>query len=215
MQDNMGIAERKEREREQRRNEIIDAAEYVFFSKGLANASMDEVAAKAELSKGTIYLYFKSKEELLFAINLRSLKILQEKFEVVTDPAKSTIENILAIGNSYIQFSREYKDSFKLLLYFEDDTQFKLDHKLYEELCDQGGDPICFLVKVLEQGIHDGSIRNDIKPAVLAHCLWSQITGILRLAKTMDFHIDLADYTEDDLIDAHLKIVLNGILKDV
>jgi TetR/AcrR family transcriptional regulator len=210
----MGIAERKEREREQRRNEIIDAAEIVFFSKGLANASMDEVASKAELSKGTIYLYFKSKEELLFAINLRSIKILQEKFEAVTDPGKSTIDNILEIAKSYVRFSRDYHDYFKMLLYFEDDTLFKVDHALYKELCSQGGDPICFLIRMLEKGIHDGSIRRDITPAILAHCLWSQITGILRLAKIMDFHIDLNDYSEDDLIDAHIKIVLNGILKE-
>ena len=40
----MGIAERKEREKEQRRNNIIDAAESVFFSKGIENATMDEIA---------------------------------------------------------------------------------------------------------------------------------------------------------------------------
>ena len=52
----MGIAERREREREQRRNTILDAAETVFFSKGINLATMDEVAEEAELSKGTLYL---------------------------------------------------------------------------------------------------------------------------------------------------------------
>ena len=60
----MGIAERKEREKEHRRNTILDAAEEVFFSKGINLATMDEVAERAELSKGTLYLYFKNKEEL-------------------------------------------------------------------------------------------------------------------------------------------------------
>ena len=69
----MGITERREREKEQRHNDIIDAAEKVFFSRGLEHATMDNVAVEAELSKGTLYLYFKSKEELYLAILLRSL----------------------------------------------------------------------------------------------------------------------------------------------
>jgi len=47
----MGIVERRQREKEQRRSAIIDAAEAVFFSKGLEIATMDDVAEEAELSK--------------------------------------------------------------------------------------------------------------------------------------------------------------------
>jgi TetR/AcrR family transcriptional regulator len=50
----MGITERKEREKEQRRNAIIDAAEKIFFTKGMDNSTMDDVAEEAELSKGTL-----------------------------------------------------------------------------------------------------------------------------------------------------------------
>ncbi len=60
----MGILERKEKEKQQRRDDILGAAKEVFFSKGLMSATMDEIAEKAELSKGTLYLYFASKEEL-------------------------------------------------------------------------------------------------------------------------------------------------------
>ena len=56
----MGIAERKEREKLQRRNDIIDAAERLFFQHGFETPTMDDVAREAELSKGTLYLYFKS-----------------------------------------------------------------------------------------------------------------------------------------------------------
>ena len=58
----------KEQRREERRQQILDAAEKVFFSKGVAAATMDEVAAEAELSKGTLYLYFKSKDEIILSI---------------------------------------------------------------------------------------------------------------------------------------------------
>ena len=69
----MGIAERKEREKQQRKEEIIQAAESVFYSLGLDQATMDDIAAKAELSKGTLYLYFRSKEDLFFEVEKKRL----------------------------------------------------------------------------------------------------------------------------------------------
>jgi len=66
----MGILERKERERGHRREEIIDAAQHVFFEKGLYVATMDEIAEKAEFAIGTLYKFFKNKEDLYKALIL-------------------------------------------------------------------------------------------------------------------------------------------------
>ena len=97
----MGTAERREREKEERRQGIIDAAERVFFSKGMKAASMDEIAETAELSKGTLYLYFKSKEEIYLSINHRALKILRSMFEAVLAGAATGIERVREIGRAY------------------------------------------------------------------------------------------------------------------
>ena len=61
----MGVSERRNQEREQRRHAIVDAALRVFSNKGIADATIDEIAAEAQLGKGTLYYYFSSKEELL------------------------------------------------------------------------------------------------------------------------------------------------------
>ncbi len=87
----MGISQRKEREKEQRRKDIIDAAEKVFFKKGLNNSTMDEVAKEAELSKGTLYLYFKSKEEIHFEIRTRALNILSKMFKKAISEKKRVL----------------------------------------------------------------------------------------------------------------------------
>ncbi|MBD3290820.1 TetR family transcriptional regulator, partial [candidate division KSB1 bacterium] len=96
----MGIIERREREKEQRRNDIIDAAERVIFSKGRATSTMDDVAEEAELSKGTLYLYFKSKEELYLAIHLRGLGILKKMFSDAVASRKTGIEKVKAVGEA-------------------------------------------------------------------------------------------------------------------
>ncbi len=69
----MGITERKEREKQRRKEDIINSAEGVFFSKGFESATMDDIAEKVELSKGTLYLYFKSKEDLHLAVALKAI----------------------------------------------------------------------------------------------------------------------------------------------
>lgn len=60
----MGISERRQREKEQRRTEIIDAAERLFFSRGYEDVTMDDIAREVELNKATIYIYFNNKETL-------------------------------------------------------------------------------------------------------------------------------------------------------
>ena len=67
----MGIQERKEREKERRRQQIMVAAKRVFSNKGFNKATMEDIAQEAELSPGTLYLYFKNKEECLtFSANI-------------------------------------------------------------------------------------------------------------------------------------------------
>jgi TetR/AcrR family transcriptional regulator len=64
----MTAEERRKREIEQRRVAVINAANRLFYIKGYENVSMDEIASEAELSKTTLYTYFKDKESLFFVI---------------------------------------------------------------------------------------------------------------------------------------------------
>jgi len=79
----VGIRERKAREKERRRQQIIVAAKRVFSKKGFNKATMEDIAAEAELSPGTLYLYFKNKEELYASLSLRILQYLRIRVEHV------------------------------------------------------------------------------------------------------------------------------------
>lgn len=78
--------ERKRQEREARRHRIQDAARPVFFERGFARASIEDIAKQAQLSVGAIYLYFKSKEDLYLSILERSLRGLGESVGAASDP---------------------------------------------------------------------------------------------------------------------------------
>jgi AcrR family transcriptional regulator len=88
----MGIQERKEREGERRRQQIIVAARRVFSVKGFNKATMEDIAGEAELSPGTIYLYFKNKDELYASLSLRILQYLLIRLQHVNSEKIETTE---------------------------------------------------------------------------------------------------------------------------
>ncbi|NBY20634.1 TetR/AcrR family transcriptional regulator [bacterium] len=67
----MGVKERKEREKLQRSQDILEAARRVFESKGFLNTTLQDVAKEAEISVGLIYRYFQSKEDMFASLALK------------------------------------------------------------------------------------------------------------------------------------------------
>jgi AcrR family transcriptional regulator len=178
----MGTQERREREKEERRNSILDAAEKVFFSKGVREATVEEIAQVAELSKGTLYLYFNSKEAMYFGINLRALRILKGMFEKVMASDATGAEKVRYIGRAYYEFSQRYPDYFDAMMHFdaevikpEEAGQIGID-------CHAEGMGVLGLVaKGIRIGIEDGSIRGDLDPMKTAILLWAQTDGVIRV----------------------------------
>lgn len=179
----MGVLERKEREKIQRRNVIIDAAERVFFKEGIENASMDQVALEAELSKGTLYLYFKSKEELYKAIVIRGFIALKRKLKEAVIPTETGLQNVKAISKAYIEFSKQHLGYFNAILYYQNDQFDKrnMDSQHSIESLEGGNAVIAVLINAIKKGIEDKSINPHINPIEVAFVLWSQITGLLQV----------------------------------
>src|SRR5210317_209582 len=89
----MGIKERKEREKGRRRQQIMVAAKRVFSNKGFSKTTMEDIAKEAELSPGTLYLYFKNKDELFSSLSIRILQYLNIRLEhVVNEKSNQTAD---------------------------------------------------------------------------------------------------------------------------
>jgi AcrR family transcriptional regulator len=115
----VGIHERKEREKEQRREEILDAAQRVFFEKGLSNATMDEIAETAELSKGTLYLYYKSKEDLYLAVMMRGMEILLEMLSEIAMSNDSVPKMLIRLRDAYTAYFNNHRDYFRMMHFLQ------------------------------------------------------------------------------------------------
>lgn len=182
----MGVAERRLREKERRRNEIIDAAEEVFFSKGIDSAKMDEVAEAAELSKGLLYFYFKSKDDLHAAIALRAIHILRQSFQAAVRTHAKGIDKVQALGRAYIDFALEYPNYCAAMAH-QTSREPSNDPTSYAALCDAEGDNVLLIVaEAIRAGIQDGTVRADVDPAYTAIILWGQTHGLVQVATLQD-----------------------------
>jgi AcrR family transcriptional regulator len=219
----MGIEERKKREKEQRRSQIVDAAEKIIFAKGLEQATMDEIAEEAELSKGTLYLYFKNKNELYLAITQRGSDILNERFAKVfaSEHDRSGIELIRLIGETYLDFVRENPDYFKAFMYYESQTDAEeLSKSEFAQSCEKNrSEALNFIIRALQIGMQDGSIDDSYDPKELAMVIWSSTRGITTIShiKTTGHHFEMLEEMNipvDSLFENFIKLIGNGIATD-
>ena len=208
----MGITERKERAKEQRRNDIIDAAERILFTKGYENSTMEDVAEEAELSKATLYLYFKSKEDLHFAICARALQILMKMFQKAVSKNKSAFENLLGVGKAYVKFAQKHTSYFKSIIHFEG-KEFKEKDCNGCLLGNPEYCPLMFLIRLIEKGQNDKSVKSGVSPEVMGHLLWSQTTGVLQMANMKKCNVLMDKLNIEDIISGHFRILKSGIKK--
>ncbi|MFC2102315.1 TetR/AcrR family transcriptional regulator [Bacteroidota bacterium] len=208
----MGITERKEREREQRYQAIIDAGEKVFFTKGYESSTMDDVAEEAELSKGTLYLYFTSKDELHFAIMERGMKLLMGLMEKRLHVSSSGLETLRELGHALVEFSNLHPDYFNALIFFQgrDVEQQKLQEAKVKDFM-ANRNSLTVLNETLKRGMADGSIRTDIPISELSTTLWAQMMGILVMYSAKQAVFKLHDVSREQLVNSHLMLLSDAL----
>jgi TetR/AcrR family transcriptional regulator len=205
----MSITDRRRREKQQRHDDIVDAAERVFFRKGWEEATMEDVAAEAELAKATLYLYFKSKEDLYAAVLLRGFQIMHGMFERGVAGAASGIDRVEAVGRAYIEFARAYPDYFGAMIHFSAKAPSEEDATPSVRECDELGERTIMLVaSAVQSGIDDGTVRAELDPLRTAFILWAQTTGMLQILSLKGEHIEgVHGVSSDDLMERFFRFV--------
>jgi AcrR family transcriptional regulator len=121
----MTIATRKQREKGEMRQLILEAAKKIFLEKGFEQASIRNIAEEIEYSPGTIYLYFKEKDEIFHALHQEGFKKLLEymaPLQFVTEP----FERLKAMGRVYMDFAMNNKDFYDLMFIMQAPMNFEV-----------------------------------------------------------------------------------------
>jgi len=178
----MGVAARRQREKEERKAAILAAAEKVFVSKGVGMATMDDIAHEAELSKGTLYLYFDSKDELYLEIAVRAVRDIVESFAAAEAVPGNGFERVERMLNAYVKFATEHSDRFLVAIgWMTSDPGAVANSERFDEYKRLIAEAFGKAVAAIDSGKQDGSIRSDVETGTLSSQMWGATLGVLTL----------------------------------
>jgi len=167
----MSIQELKKKEREQRRNYIMDIAQKLFMSKDYDEVSMNEIAKEVGVNKATLYNYFKNKEALHFAIVLRGVRTLEKMIKKEIEKGSTGREKLFLYGKANDEFFNKYPDCMRLL-YSPQLQKLDVDNmnnsEEYQEVMKLLKRLMYIIIDSIRCGAADGSIKKDVNPVEAA-----------------------------------------------
>jgi AcrR family transcriptional regulator len=198
----MGIAERKEREKQEMKDLVLQAAMDLFVEEGYEKASIRKIADRIEYSPATIYLYFKDKDEIFHAVHEKGFDMFFQKMEelyVIADP----FERLEKLGEVYLKFAWEHPQLYDLMFIMwgpmdalKDDTHWHCGMRAHNALKD-----------MVRACIESGKMKQlDVDVASMA--IWSFVHGVVSLRIRNRFRMCLPEELET-MIPASVKMMLD------
>ena len=171
----MGIAERKERNREDLKKRILEAAKELFMEKGFEATSMRNIAEKIDFSPTTLYIYYKDKNDIIYALHREGFKILASRFKVLTK-VENPFERLTAMGRIYIEFALENADFYELMFVLKEPIEF-LEKHCADEDWEEGTEAYYALYNTVVACQQTGYFK-DMEPHGLSLSIWSTMHGL-------------------------------------
>jgi len=190
----MGTRERRERERQETRERIVDAARELFATRGVEATTMRAIADRIEYTPTAIYHHFRDKDELILEICHRDFGALAQQF-VRIGRIDDPVERLLRIGRAYTEFAIEFPNHYRIM--FMTALPVHDDHPLEKGNPEQ--DAYAFLVQTVTEAMEAGRFRPELTDAhQVAQMVWGAIHGIvsLQLAKCNDPWIEWRDVAQ-------------------
>jgi len=174
--------ERRRKEKENRKNAILKAARKLFFERGFKSVTVDLIAAKAEVSKGSIYLYFDSKEEIYTQILISANIERHKEIENFAKQEGAASDLLLSFARDYIEFFFENKELFRILMTFmlhADNMNLTEDQNT--QLIHTTNENIRVISEILQKGIDTGEFAPDLDIRQAQNAIWGLLNGIVSL----------------------------------
>jgi AcrR family transcriptional regulator len=201
----MGVRERRAREKENLRQEILDAARLLFVKEGYENVSIRKIADRIDYSPGTIYLYFKDKADIFESLADETFWRLHRRLSAIVADGGDPLERLRRVARSYVEFALENPNHYMVTFVVQ---------------CERAGDepagPIesgmaCFgaLRDLVTQAVNAGKLRiADVDE--VSQSLWACMHGVATLLISK---CGFPFIEQSRLIDRVVDIAIEGIRK--
>lgn len=207
------ITERRQQERDRRRTEIVDAAEALYAEVGWDAVTMDQVARRARLSRALLYVYFRDKPDLHFALVERALNALRARFEAAREGRARGSDEVEAIGRDYLAYARELPHYFDACARYQAQTSADANVQDNEAACIRAGHHVlAVFAGALERGVADGSIRSDLgNPYLTGLSLWAFSHGLIQIAANKAGQIAHEGFAVQDFVEHAFAMALRTL----
>ncbi len=210
----MSVISRREREKLARRKSILQAARELFYEHGYQASTIDMIAERAELSKGTIYTYFDSKDELYVSAIIEAFLELEKRLIVTASQDQPVEEKLRALFLAFVDHCLAYKEQLWLGSFFYTDTARKaIPHNLLDEINEYTWKCLDIIIQAVQEGKDKGVLRDDVNATEVSIISWRAAVGLLEMA------IAEEENEEDDkmygnLFDQAITLILRAITKE-
>jgi AcrR family transcriptional regulator len=181
----VGLKERRQREKDDRKRLILQAARTLLYKKGINATSMNQIAKEAELGVATLYSYFKNKAELFIILQEEGIDLLYSLIDKAIKRKRRPAEKLRALAFEYLKFSQEKKHYFDILNYFISSPEIIFEPREKKVLDSMGGKNLILIEEILNEGMTKGVFKNmRVRAASLT--LWGTLHGIIQFKKMED-----------------------------
>jgi len=178
----VGLEERRKREKDNRKNAILKAARKLFFDKGFKHVTVESIAKKAELSKGSVYLYFQSKEEIYTQILLNDIDKFHKAIDGLIREGQSASEAIMSLANIYAGFFLNDRELFRIMMnYMLNISHMNLPEDLDQQLVKATNKSVGIIEEIFRMGIASGEFPPYIDLREKRNAIWGLLNGTISL----------------------------------
>jgi AcrR family transcriptional regulator len=178
----MGVKERRALEKQMRRNQILDAARKLLISQGLEKISISKISKEAQLGVGTIYFYYKNKEEIFIALQEEGLGFLFSAIQQIQGKQLNSREKLKEVAAAYYNFSQNQQGYFNIINYFLSSPRIFFQEE-QKKMIDMSGNKILMVIEtIILKGVEDGFFLEE-DPRKFSILFWGTIHGLIHFKK--------------------------------
>jgi len=178
----LGLTERRNREKERRRETILKAARRDFMKKGFKAVTVDSIAQRAQLSKGAIYLYFRSKEEIYAQVLIRDIEKFHDRVTDIFHDGDSASDVLVRFAQVYIDFFLSERELFRILMTFMvQPNPLNISEEINGHIIRTTNKTVGIIERIFQYGIERGEFPGCRNIRQCRNALWGLLNGIIAL----------------------------------
>jgi AcrR family transcriptional regulator len=174
--------------KEKKRQEILQSAHVCFAEKGFEASTVDDIVAHSGLSKGAIYNYFKSKDEIYLALMEGQTNNSGSEFAKAIAERKTALDKLNYLFEAYQDNDpNDEENKGQAIVHFEFRLYSTRNPKLKEVLTERYKDFfVSLLTRIIKEGQNAGEFNKELDPAIYADIFWAMISGITLQATILE-----------------------------